>query len=173
MAGLRTAVALVVCLSLINLATVLSQTTTQAPEIPCSTYSNSSCEQCLKNVKCLWCNLNHQCIDYPVRSLVPPSSVCPLNSARWGLCWVNFQALIITMSVVAGIILISIIICCCCCCKCEKGGLAKMDAKMTRQSEQRKVRQAERKVEMQMRHDEIRQKYGLTKDNPYSKFENN
>lgn len=35
---------------------------------------------------------------------------------------VNFQILIITMGVLAGVILIAILVCCCCCCKCEKIG---------------------------------------------------
>ena len=28
-----------------------------------------------------------ECVDYPVRSILPKPSVCPLNNARWGLCW--------------------------------------------------------------------------------------
>ncbi|XP_015214802.1 PTTG1 interacting protein b [Lepisosteus oculatus] len=156
---------------LVNLAVVYAQTS--APGVSCATYSNTSCEQCLKNVSCLWCKTNTRCIDYPVRTILPPHSLCPLSSARWGMCWMDFQALIIAISVIAGIILIAIFICCFCCCKCEKIGIPKLDAKFAHQGEKRKARQEERKAEMKMRHDEIRRKYGLTKSNPYSKFENN
>lgn len=33
---------------------------------------------------------------------------------------VNFEALIIAMSVVGGVILIMLGVCCCCCCRCKK-----------------------------------------------------
>ncbi|TNN84480.1 Pituitary tumor-transforming gene 1 protein-interacting protein [Liparis tanakae] len=61
---------------------------------------------------------------------------------------INFQILIITMSVLGGVIIIGIIVCCCCCCKCERIG----------------------RTEMHLRHDEIRQKYGMAKDNPYARM---
>ncbi|TWW80729.1 Small ubiquitin-related modifier 3-like SUMO-3-A [Takifugu flavidus] len=94
-----------------------SEAQTPAPESrPCA-LSNSSCDECLKNVSKL-------CTDYPVGKVLPPQSLCPLNDARWGVCWVNFQILIITMSVLAGVIIIGVLVCCCfCCCKCEKVGL--------------------------------------------------
>ncbi|XP_007946903.1 pituitary tumor-transforming gene 1 protein-interacting protein [Orycteropus afer afer] len=72
----------------------------------CSQNSNRTCEECLKNVSCLWCNTNNACLDYPVRKILPPGSLCKLSSARWGVCWVNFEALIIAMSVVGGAILL-------------------------------------------------------------------
>lgn len=37
--------------------------------------------------QCLWCNVNKTCVDYPVAKLLPPASLCPLSSARWGVCW--------------------------------------------------------------------------------------
>ncbi|XP_032386105.1 PTTG1 interacting protein b [Etheostoma spectabile] len=145
-------------------------TTSPAPT-PCALRSNTSCAECLQNVTCLWCTPTKQCVDYPVRNILPPSSVCPLNDARWGLCWVNFQILIITMSVLGGIIIITILVCCFCCCKCERIGNKKEDAKVERQTRARKSRQKARKTEMQLRHDEIRQKYGMAKDNPYARMD--
>ncbi|XP_029967762.1 PTTG1 interacting protein b isoform X2 [Salarias fasciatus] len=137
-----------------------AQTPTPGPApVPCESRSNTSCEECLKNVSCLWCEPNKQCTDYPVKSILPPSSVCPLNDARWGVCWVNFLILIITMSVLGGIILIAILVCCFCCCKCERIGNKREDAMAERQNRARKDRQKVRRSEMQMRHDEIRQKY--------------
>ncbi|XP_074918439.1 pituitary tumor-transforming gene 1 protein-interacting protein-like isoform X2 [Chelonoidis abingdonii] len=58
------------------------------PAVPaCSNLSFKSCEECLKNVSCLWCNARNTCMDYPVRSILPSSSLCPLYDARWGVCW--------------------------------------------------------------------------------------
>uniref|UniRef100_A0A3B5MGU3 PTTG1 interacting protein n=1 Tax=Xiphophorus couchianus TaxID=32473 RepID=A0A3B5MGU3_9TELE len=70
--------------------------------------------------KCLWCFTTNNCTDYPVTWLLPPASLCPLSQARWGVCWLNFEALIIALAVVAGTILISISVCCCCCCCCKR-----------------------------------------------------
>ncbi|XP_035532801.1 PTTG1 interacting protein b [Morone saxatilis] len=152
------------------IVTTEAQTPSPAPA-PCALKSNTSCADCLQNVACLWCTPTKQCMDYPVGNILPPNSVCPLNDARWGVCWVNFQVLIITVSVLAGVLIISILLCCFCCCKCERAGNKREDAKVERQSRMRKARQKERRTEMQLRHDEIRQKYGLAKDNPYARMD--
>uniref|UniRef100_A0A8B9CJ88 PTTG1 interacting protein n=2 Tax=Anser TaxID=8842 RepID=A0A8B9CJ88_9AVES len=100
-------------------------------------------------------------VPYPVRRILPPADLCELRSARWGVCWVNFEALIIAMSVVGGMILIMLGVCCCCCCK-------KKSKKQVSEGEAAEVR-----AEMKSRHDEIRRKYGLFKEeNPYAKFDN-
>ncbi|XP_022071446.1 PTTG1 interacting protein b [Acanthochromis polyacanthus] len=147
-----------------------AQTPAPAP-VPCADRSNRSCSECLQNVTCLWCTSNERCVDYPVRNILPSNSLCPLNDARWGVCWVNFQILIITMSVLAGVIIIAILVCCFCCCKCERMGNRKEDARVERQTRARKAHQKARRTEMQLRHDEIRQKYGLAKDNPYARMD--
>ncbi|KAL6108678.1 uncharacterized protein ACO6RY_11969 [Pungitius sinensis] len=123
------------------------------PPTPCSSYK--SCDQCAPNTKCLWCFTSNNCTDYPVSWLLPPPSLCPLSQARWGMCWLNFEGLIIALAVLGGTALVSIVVCCCCCCCCCK---------------KRSVRNVERKA----RHDQIRKKYGLMSDSdhPYSKFEN-
>uniref|UniRef100_A0A673NA00 PTTG protein n=1 Tax=Sinocyclocheilus rhinocerous TaxID=307959 RepID=A0A673NA00_9TELE len=63
---------------------------------------------------------NSSCSDYPVSYVIPPASVCKLSQARWGVCWVNFEALIIAMAVVCGTLLLAVSVCCCCCCCCCK-----------------------------------------------------
>ncbi|XP_054644361.1 PTTG1 interacting protein b [Dunckerocampus dactyliophorus] len=139
----------------------------------CASKSNTSCEDCLQNVTCLWCMPTKQCLDYPVKNILPPSSVCPLKEVRWGLCWVNFQILIITLSVLAGVFLIVLFVCCLCCCR-RRGTRNDDDDDDVRQQQQtraRNSRQKQRREEMQLRHDKIRQKYGLTKDNPYSRMD--
>ncbi|KAM4626603.1 pituitary tumor-transforming gene 1 protein-interacting protein [Discoglossus pictus] len=143
-----------------------------AAQQPCSSL-NSTCETCLSNVTCFWCNTNSRCLEYPAKKILPPSSLCQLSEARWGVCWVNFQALIIAMSVVGGIIIISIVTCCCLCCRKKKSRGKSMDnEREVREKEQRQSRQEERRAQMKTRHDDIRKKYGLFKeDNPYTKFE--
>ncbi|XP_051883933.1 pituitary tumor-transforming gene 1 protein-interacting protein-like [Pristis pectinata] len=142
----------------------------------CNSSSNVNCAECLRNVSCLWCNSNKKCFDYPVKKILPPKSLCPLSDARWGVCWVNFEALIIAMSVVGGVLILSVCVCCCCCC-CRRRKSKQhdgVDQKLEREKEQRRMRQEERKSEMKIRHDEIRKKYGLFNEpNSYTRFENN
>ncbi|XP_074842340.1 PTTG1IP family member 2 isoform X1 [Carettochelys insculpta] len=141
----------------------------------CSDFSLKSCEECLKNVSCLWCNTNNTCMDYPVRSVLPSS--CPLSDARWGVCWMNFEAFIIAIAVIAGLILLSIAVCCCYCCYCRRRSRRRPDEdeeRLARDQEERRMQSLQRKHERKMKHDEIRKKYGLLQDSdhPYSRFEN-
>ncbi|XP_010011347.1 PREDICTED: pituitary tumor-transforming gene 1 protein-interacting protein-like, partial [Nestor notabilis] len=128
----------------------------------CSEFSQKSCEECLKNVSCLWCYTNNTCIDYPVRSILPPSSLCSLSNARWGVCWINFEALIIAIAVVAGLILVSIAVCCCYCCYCRRrsrSGPDEEEERLARKREERRLQSLQRKHERKLKHDEIRKKY--------------
>ncbi|XP_008300507.1 pituitary tumor-transforming gene 1 protein-interacting protein [Stegastes partitus] len=162
--------AVLLCVSFVSQAECQS---TPAPPRPCSSYKN--CDTCVPNAKCLWCFTTNNCTEYPVSWLLPPASVCQLSQARWGVCWLNFEALIIALAVVGGTILISIIACCCCCCcKKRRSGPDRDEERFARKREEIKQRSEERKVERKARHDEIRRKYGLMgdSDHPYSKFEN-
>ncbi|XP_071416035.1 PTTG1IP family member 2 isoform X1 [Pithys albifrons albifrons] len=156
----------------------LAQNPTGAPPAQaCSAFSQKSCDECLKNVSCLWCYTNNTCIDYPVRSILPPSSLCSLSNARWGVCWINFEALIIAIAVVAGLILVSVAVCCCYCCYCRRRSRSRPDEEeeqLARKREERRLQSLQRKHERKLKHDEIRKKYGLLQDsdNPYSRFEN-
>ncbi|XP_070768218.1 pituitary tumor-transforming gene 1 protein-interacting protein [Enoplosus armatus] len=148
--------------------------TTPPPPTPCS--AHKSCDTCVPHAQCLWCFTTNNCTKYPVSWLLPPASVCQLSQARWGVCWLNFEALIIAFAVLGGTILISIIVCCCCCCCCKKrqSGPDRDEERLARRREEIKQRSEERKGERKARHDEIRKKYGLIvdSDHPYSKFEN-
>ncbi|XP_029444695.1 pituitary tumor-transforming gene 1 protein-interacting protein-like [Rhinatrema bivittatum] len=143
---------------------------------PCSHFTSKTCEQCLSNVSCLWCNTNKTCMDYPVRSIFPSSSLCSLSDARWGFCWMNFEAFLITISVLAGILLLSFSICCCYCCYCRKQSrrLGEEEERFIAERDERRLQALKRKNERKAKHDEIRKKYGLLQDleHPYSKFEN-
>ncbi|XP_040917328.1 PTTG1 interacting protein a [Toxotes jaculatrix] len=151
-----------------GLATVFAQS--PAPGQACEEKNGTTCEDCLKNVTCLWCIKTKSCITYPVRTILPPHALCPLNDARWGLCWMNFQILIITLAVIGGVIIIAFLVCLFCCCKCENFGTKRFEARMQRQANKMKTKQEERKAEMKQRHEEIRKKYGLSGQNPYSRF---
>ncbi|XP_057715143.1 pituitary tumor-transforming gene 1 protein-interacting protein-like [Corythoichthys intestinalis] len=157
-----------VLLLLFAFTTVLAQTA--APGVACETKNGTSCEECLNNVTCLWCIKTKTCVSYPVRTILPPHSLCPLNDARWGLCWMNFQSLIITLAVLGGVIIIAFLICLFCCCKCENIGSSSFLAKMERQVNKSMNKQETRRAEMKQRHDDIRRKYGLNGPNPYSRF---
>ncbi|XP_015271794.1 PREDICTED: pituitary tumor-transforming gene 1 protein-interacting protein-like [Gekko japonicus] len=145
----------------------------------CGAFSGKTCDQCIQNASCLWCNENSICMDYPVRSIIPSSTLCPLSEARWGVCWVNFQALIISIAVVAGLLLLTIAGCCCYCCYCrrrgrDRGRLAEEEERFIRDQEEKRLQSLQRKLERKEKHDEIRKKYGLLQDSdhPYSRYEN-
>ncbi|XP_034050857.1 PTTG1 interacting protein a [Thalassophryne amazonica] len=158
----------VAALLLFGLATVVTQSS--ANNKACEERNGTSCEECLNNVTCLWCIPTKSCLTYPVRTILPPHALCPLNDARWGLCWMNFQTLIITLAVLGGAIIIALLVCLFCCCKCENFGTQRFEAKMQRQAEKTRTKQEARREEMRQKHDEIRKKYGLSGANPYSKF---
>lgn len=141
---------------------------------------NSSCETCLKDAKCLWCKTNSKCVPYPTGDVLPKSSLCSLSEARWGVCWVNFEALIIAMGVIGGIILLAVLVCICCCCCCKKDNknkYAKEDEKWERKKKDRQEKSAEKRAERKAKTDEIRRKYGISfkglmKDDNYQRFDN-
>ncbi|CAM4621341.1 unnamed protein product [Leuciscus chuanchicus] len=156
-------------------STSTATTTTPPPPPPrlsCESKNGTSCDECLEDVNCLWCIPTKKCITYPAKTILPPHSLCPLNDARWGLCTINFQILIITLSVAAALFIIGFLVCIFCCCKCENAGSGRFDNKMNRKLDKTKTKQEERKAEMKIRHDEIRQKYGLSRASPYARFEN-
>lgn len=160
----------------VNQGTCVTPSPTSPPPVhkPCNVHT--SCEDCLANVTCLWCMTNNTCTPYPYSHVLPPAKVCSLSQARWGVCWVNFEALIIAMGVLGGTILVSLVVCCCCCCCCKKSssGPDRDEERLARRREEARQRSEGRRTERKARHDEIRKKYGLIpdSDHPYSKFEN-
>uniref|UniRef100_A0A8C0BX28 PTTG protein n=1 Tax=Buteo japonicus TaxID=224669 RepID=A0A8C0BX28_9AVES len=100
-----------------------------------------------------------------------------LTSLIYSYFSVNFEALIIAIAVVAGLILVSIAVCCCYCCYCRRRSRSRPDEeeeRLARKREERRLQSLQRKHERKLKHDEIRKKYGLLQDcdNPYSRFEN-
>uniref|UniRef100_A0A9J7X0B4 PTTG1 interacting protein a n=1 Tax=Cyprinus carpio carpio TaxID=630221 RepID=A0A9J7X0B4_CYPCA len=152
--------------------TTTSKAPTTTPRPSCESKNGTSCEECLAYVDCLWCIPTKTCITYPAKTILPPHSLCPLSDARWGLCTINFQILIITLSVAGALLIIGFLLCIFCCCKCENIGSARSENRMNRQLDKRKTKQEQRKTELKIRHDEIRQKYGLSRASPYARFDN-
>ncbi|XP_053117571.1 pituitary tumor-transforming gene 1 protein-interacting protein-like isoform X2 [Hemicordylus capensis] len=133
------------------------------PAMPCAAFTGKTCEECLKNTSCLWCATNSTCADYPVGKLFPTSSVCEFPKAYWAVCWVSFEAMIISMGVVAGILLL-LIVCCCCLCYFRKKGrlrgrLAEEEESFIRDREEKRMQSLQRKHERKLKHNEIRKKY--------------
>lgn len=111
-------------------------------------------------------------MDYPGKNILPSRSPCPLPEARWVLCSVNFQSLIITLSVFVGLLLVALLFCCFRCGRYKGTGNQREDEREEGRARERKSRKDERRTEMKIRHDEIRQKYGITKGkNSYSRME--
>uniref|UniRef100_H2YMW4 PSI domain-containing protein n=1 Tax=Ciona savignyi TaxID=51511 RepID=H2YMW4_CIOSA len=84
-----------------------------AHEIACKKWK--TCEECVSitsgNYQCLWCKKGDKCSHYPYKHIVPQSSECDWENARWGVCWVDFRAMVITVSIIGAVLLIAI--CCC------------------------------------------------------------
>ncbi|KAF2983522.1 hypothetical protein EK904_005715, partial [Melospiza melodia maxima] len=114
----------------------ISTTVPPAPAQACSAFSLKSCEECLKNVSML-------------------------DGEFAGV--VNFEALLIAMAVVAGLILVSLTVCCCYCCYCRRRSrrrrLEEEEEQIARKREERRLQSLQRKHERKMKHDEIRKKY--------------
>ncbi|XP_072910607.1 pituitary tumor-transforming gene 1 protein-interacting protein-like [Hemitrygon akajei] len=148
----------------------------------CSHLTITSCEECLENIDCLWCFVGEQCMNYPVDAVIPPSSLCPLRDARWAVCWVNFEILIIMISIVGGLILLPLVCCCCyccfklklCCCRKKSHRPDEEELRLARQREERKRRYEQRKSDMSALYEEIRKKYGLSQNSEpvFHRFEN-
>lgn len=150
--------------------TTMYSTTTMDPEALCR--SKTNCNDCVsvEGAKCYFCYSNatgmESCRLYPAEKVFPRSEECALSQARWGVCWVNFEALIISMSVIAGVLLISVITAIyCCCCRSRKSGVVDSTSiKWERETQERERRHADRRVEREAKMDQIRQKYGLNRE---------
>ena len=89
-------------------------TTTANPDNPCAAYSNTTCEQCIKNEKCFYCKEDETCKPYKIKGIFPEG--CSASKARWISCSLNFQALFIAAISLGAVILIIIFSCVCYCC---------------------------------------------------------
>jgi hypothetical protein len=146
-------------------STSFTSKTTLSPEQECARLS-SNCDSCVENKKCFYCYSNNSCKLYPDRKILPSSDDCTLSEARWGVCWLNFEALIISVSVIGGVLIFTASCCiyCCCCRNRDRKREERENQKFNTQKMERKSRQDDRKAERKDRMDDIRKKYGLMKD---------
>ncbi|XP_022079839.1 pituitary tumor-transforming gene 1 protein-interacting protein-like isoform X2 [Acanthaster planci] len=133
----------------------------------CSAH-NGSCEKCVSfpGAKCFYCETTKICAKYPAQEIFP-TKYCALSEARWGVCFLNFEALIIAMGVIGGVLLIGLVTCIYCCCCRSGSNRAKMDREeleYARKKAERQVRRGRTKAERKAKNDEIRRKYGLLKN---------
>lgn len=141
--------------------------------------TNSSCENFLncddcasfRNFECMWCNTGKgKCMDYPIDNLYPHSSDCKWSDSKWVVCWLDFEAVVITVAVIGGILLI-ILTCflvkfCRCCadcwkCICCSWGCCDKSSGLSR-SERKSLRNMERSLRMQQKKQELQMKYSTT-----------
>lgn len=146
-------------------------TTTLDPATLCQL--QESCDACVRveGAKCYYCRNNSTgragCHLYPAEAF-PRHAECPLADARWGVCWINFEALIITMGIIGGLLLITIIttLYCCCCRRNRKSGTDVQELRWERETTERQQRHADRRAEREAKMTSIREKYGLTRGSP-------
>ncbi|XP_067125054.1 pituitary tumor-transforming gene 1 protein-interacting protein-like [Centruroides vittatus] len=103
----------------------------------CSSFTNTTCEKCVKaSKKCYYCYKSKQCAYYPYKHLVTQDDCGSLGEMAWTTCLVNFEALIISMSIVGSILFLAIAICCCCCCRSINMQNQKWDSEEAKLEEQ-------------------------------------
>jgi len=131
-------------------------------------HTAKSCEECVKSTSCYWCTNLNECYDYKLNHVTTYFEHCSWGEARWQYCWLNVMAMVISCSVLAGILLIGMTVCCCWCNrKCRQRRqqrMAREEEEVERNEEQRRIKSDERKAERKSRTDEVRTKYGLLKE---------
>lgn len=127
---------------------------------------NQSCADCVKNISCFYCYLDHQCYEYPFTSLHPVENCGnSLNNISWKTCKIKADILAIIVGVIVGLIALFILILSVYCC-CIKPCMRKLD-------ERQSVKWNRKRLQMQNMHEErrrireqqrnsIRAKYGIS-----------
>lgn len=143
----------------------------------CSDKDNTSCSDCVKDFDCYWCVPTKKCGKRP--TIKPSKSECDGKWYAFSQCKVSGNFLLIVIPICAFVILVIAIACiyCCCCRNCCRERRRKKWAKEDNRSDQRKKeredRHAAKDEERRLKHDQIRTKYGLFKENEpkYEKFD--
>ncbi|XP_043242930.1 pituitary tumor-transforming gene 1 protein-interacting protein-like isoform X2 [Amphibalanus amphitrite] len=166
---LRALLPIAVC---VTLALIHGCSAEDGDDAKCAAQSGKDCHACLQFAQCYYCTSSKKCAYNPVNSFLPKASDCSLADVRWGTCWVNFLALIISLVVIVLVIALSIGCWCHCWCKRRRTRSVERDEqRYARERQEREQRQAERRAERQTRTDAIRDKYGLSspaRDPPYT-----
>ncbi|CAH3142391.1 unnamed protein product [Porites evermanni] len=172
---------LILCFIQIYLLEV-SVGTSETKEDKCNKFSNKSCDECVKQDGCAFCEKDKHCIPFDVVKDVTHKS-CEGQDWKYKQCVVSGKVLLIALPVTGFVVLLALgctIYCCCCRKKKRFRGLDKEETKWRRQREEIEIKHKERREERQKKHDEIRKKYGLykkddseeTEDGRYHRFDN-
>jgi hypothetical protein len=105
--------AMIICLSNCQESTSTITTPSFNPD-DCDKPVNSTCQECLGSKKCFFCNEDDTCRTYKISGIFPAG--CKASQSRWFTCYLDFQALLIGVSVTGGIIVLIILGCLCYCC---------------------------------------------------------
>lgn len=159
----------------VHLLAVCHSTTT---EVPTTTVSeddcqklNSSCKECVSNTACYYCYKTKSCEVFP-KTLKPNEKCGEIKDMAWKTCLVDFKILIIVLGSVGGAVLLLTTICCCCLCKkARRAQLRRQIEKWERKRNDMKADQEERRNQREMKRQQIRDKYGLSANNSYSRFD--
>ena len=142
----------------------------------CKDKSNTTCLECVRDFSCYWCDETSKCGDRP--TIKPSSKDCDGKWYAFSQCTVSGNLLLIIVPVVVVVLLLITGVCiyCCCCRDCLKRRAqrkwAKEDNRRENKKREREERHNNREEERKIRHDEIRNKYGLFKDAPkYERFD--
>ena len=142
----------------------------------CIVRQNVSCISCVRDFSCYWCEKTKFCGQRP--AIKPSSKECAGKWYAFSQCKLSGNILLVILPVVAVVVLLIIGVCiyCCCCRDCLKRRAqrkwAKDDNRREVKKRERQDRHAGREEERKIRHDEIRNKYGLFKEEPkYERFD--
>jgi len=159
---------------LLVLVIVMVQTyTTEASS--CNTKSNTTCSTCVRDFDCYWCVESKFCGDRP--TIKPSSKECDGKWFSYSQCTVNGNLLLIIVPIVLVVVLFLTVCCiyCCCCRQCcrerRQRKWAKEDTRKEARKNDRSAKHEARAEEMKIKHDNIRKKYGLFKDDQYERFD--
>lgn len=145
-----------------------------SPDEMCHTLTScSSCINGINGTNCFWCgdadNETMRCSHFDFDTALPVSGIsCPQLMYNVGNCDINALTIIILIVVACFLFVVSIccFICCCCfyCAKRRKKVKMIEDARYAEEKDSIRQRSAERRAERKAKHDEIRRKYGLNRE---------
>lgn len=125
---------------------------------------NVTCEDCIANNKCFFCEEDSSCRKLTFDGIFP--SGCKASSARWFSCGLDLQALMIGAAAL-GFVVILVTFCCLCYCfnsTCKaisNSSYNRVQKRILKQRTALKMMNEERRQERTARNDAMRAKYGI------------
>lgn len=142
----------------------------------CTDKSNTTCISCVRDFSCYWCAETRQCGERP--TIQPTKKQCAGKWFAFSQCSLSGNILLVILPI-AVIVLLLIVGACVYCCCCKDALKRRAQRKWAREDNRRETkkreradRHAQRNEERKIRHDEIRNKYGIFKEEPkYERFD--